>query len=78
MLEERKLDIALAHLQPAEGCVAVPVRPEVAAVHSQRLGGCNVRLTLDRQVGLDYFSSLNMCSKQQITVGCTSSCVTHL
>lgn len=77
-LEERKLEFALANLQYAEGCIAVPVQPKAAAVHSQRLAGCNLCLTLGRQLGLDYSSSLNVCSKQQTIAGCTSSCITHV
>lgn len=75
---EEKLEVALPHLQPAEGCVPVPVQPKAAAVHSQPFGRCNVWLTLDRQVGLDYFCSLITCSKQQTTKGCKSSCITHV
>lgn len=61
VLEERKLEFALADLQYAEGCVAVPVQPKAAAVHSQRLAGCNVCLTLGRQLGLTVLP-LSMCA----------------
>lgn len=42
VLEERKHEVALANLQHSEGCIAVHVQPEAAAVHSQCVAGCNV------------------------------------
>lgn len=59
-------------------CVAVPAQPPEAAGHSKTPGGYKGQLMLDWQVGLGYFSSHNMCYKQEATVGWASSCITRV